>query len=278
MFPTFKWKKAVGLMLVVLTGIGLLAAVEKRTDVRICRRVAVWIDDGKPEHGFVTATDVRSLLTTDGGPLVGKRLERLNLKALEARVRSNGLVRECQVAADLSGTLNVRVWQHRPLARLVERSGGSADADGYLNAEGDLLPLSDHYTARVVLVSGPYFERLPNLRARRHEDLRALLQLIATNPFWNAQIAQVVVERDGSVTLLPTVGSHEIAFGPPNDLEAKFRKLNVFYAQILPARGWDAYQRVSVAFKNQVVCEESPESANPTSAKLMNTSPPKPHH
>lgn len=261
MFPTFKWKKAAGLALVVLTGVGLLAAVEKRTDIRTCRRVAVLIDDGKPEHGFVTPADVRSLLNADGGGLVGKRLERLNLKALEARVRSNGLVRECQVAADLSGTLNVRVWQHRPIARLVER-GGSAEADGYLNAEGDLLPLSDHYTARVLLVAGPYFERLPNLRAKRHEDLRALLNHIAADPFWNAQIAQVVVERDGEVILLPTVGSQEIAFGPPTDLESKFRKLTVFYTQILPARGWDAYQRVSVAFKNQVVCEESPQSAN----------------
>lgn len=256
MFPTFKWKKAAGLLLVVLTGIGLLAAVEKRTDVRTCRRVVVLIDDGKPQHGFVTTADVRSLLAAEGGALVGKRLEQLDLKALEARVRSNGLVRECQVATDLSGVLNVRVWQHRPIARLVER-GGSADADGYLNAEGDLLPLSDHYTARVLLVSGPYFERLPNLRAKRHQDLRALLGLLAADPFWNAQIAQAVVERDGSVTLLPTVGAHEIALGPPTDLEAKFRKLKLFYAQILPVRGWDAYQRVSVAFKNQVVCEES---------------------
>lgn len=261
MFPTFKWKKAAGLALVVLAGVGLLAAVEKRTDVRICRRVAVLIDDGNPEHPFVTAADVRALLAADGGTLVGKRLERLDLKALEARVRSNGLVRECQVAADLSGTLNVRVWQHRPIARLVER-GGSADADGYLNAEGDLLPLSDHHTARVLLVSGPYFERLPNLRAKRHDDLRAMLRFVAADPFWNAQIAQAVVDRDGDVTLLPTVGPREIAFGPPTDLEAKFRKLKVFYTQILPARGWGAYHRVSVAFKNQVVCEEPPESAN----------------
>ena len=265
-------------MLVVLTGIGLLAAVEKRTDVRICRRVAVWIDDGKPEHGFVTATDVRTLLASDGGSPVGKRLERLNLKALEARVRSNGLVRECQVSIDLSGTLNVRVWQHQPIARLVERSGGSADADGYLNAEGDLLPLSDHHTARVLLVTGPYFERLPNLKAKRHEELREFLRFVTADPFWNAQIAQAIVERDGEVTLLPAVGTHEIAFGVPANTEAKFRRLKIFYTQILPARGWDAYQRVSVAFKNQVVCEESPESANPKSANSMNTSPPKPRH
>jgi cell division protein FtsQ len=277
MFPTFKWKKAAGVLLVVLTSVGLLAAVEKRTDIRTCRRVAVLIDDGKPEHQFVNASDVEALLVTDGGSLVGKRLEGLNLKALEARVRSNGLVRECQVSTDLSGTLKVRVWQHRPVARLIER-GGNADADGYLNTEGDLLPLSEHYTARVLLVAGPYFERLPNLKERRHDDLRVLLHFVTTDPFWNAQIAQVVVERNGEVTLLPTVGTHEIALGVPTNVEAKFRKLKVFYTQILPARGWDAYQRVSVAFKNQVVCEESPQSANPKSAKSMNTSPPKPQN
>lgn len=264
MFPTFKWKKAAGVILVLLTGVGLLAAVEQRNEVRICRRVAVLMDDGKPEHGFVTADDVRGLLA-DGGSPVGKRLNRLNLKALEARVRSNGLVRECQAAIDLGGTLNVRVWQHRPIARLIERSGGSADADGYLNADGDLLPLSEHYTARVLLVAGPYFERLPNLKAKRHEGLRTLLQFIAADRFWNAQIAQVMVERDGDVTLLPEVGSHEIAFGAPTEPEAKFKKLAVFYKQILPAKGWDAYRRVSVHYKNQVVCEEAlnPPTQNP---------------
>lgn len=248
----------------LLTGVGLLAAVEQRNEIKTCRRVAVLVDDGKPEHEFVTAADVRSLLT-DGGSPVGKRLNRLDLKALEARVRSNGLVRECQAAVDLAGTLNVRVWQHRPIARLVERTGGSADADGYLNADGDLLPLSEHYTARVLLVSGPYFERLPNLKAKRHDELRALLRFIAADRFWNAQIAQVTVERNGDVMLLPEVGSHEIAFGGPTEPEAKFRKLAVFYKQILPAKGWDAYRRVSVQYKNQVVCEEAlnPPTQNP---------------
>jgi cell division protein FtsQ len=262
MFSTFKWKKALWIGLGVLGGAGLLAAAKQRYESRRCQRVNVVIDDGRPGPGFVTAADVRRLLT-DNGPLVGRTLDRLDLKALEARVRSNGLVRECQAAADLSGTLNVRVWQHRPIARLIERRGVGSDADGYLNEEGDLLPLSEHYTARVLLVAGPYFERLPNLRGAKHEALRVLLRYITADPFWNAQIAQVEVDDDGDVTLLPAVGNHRILFGPPTDPEAKFRKLTVFYTKILPARGWSAYQTVSVQFKNQLVCEPPPNPPTP---------------
>ncbi len=261
MFSTFKWKKAIWVSLVVLGSVGLLAAVEQRYEARRCQRVEVRIDGGRPEHGFITAADVRRLVA-DGGPVVGRRLDQLDLKALEARVRSNGLVRECQVAADLGGTLNVRVWQHRPIARLVERHGVGSNADGYLNAEGELLPLSEHYTARVLLVAGVYFERLPNLTAPRHAALRTLLRFITADPFWNAQVAQVVVERNGEVTLVPQVGNHQIEFGLPTEPEAKFRKLKIFYTQILPVKGWDAYQRVSVKFKNQLVCVP-PNPPNP---------------
>ncbi|MBC7891234.1 MAG: hypothetical protein H7Y12_03395 [Sphingobacteriaceae bacterium] len=266
MFSTFKWKKAVGVTLAVLGSLALLATIERQRSIRRCQRIVVRIDDGQPTQRLITADDVRRLVTSsEAGPVLKQRLDRLDLKALEARVRSNGLVKECQIAADLSGTLTVRVWQHQPIARLIERRGLGNEADGYLNAAGEVLPLSEHYAARVLLVSGPYFDRLPNLTAPRHRALVELLKYIATDAFWNAQIAQVMVERDGDVSLLPQVGNHLIGFGAATEPEAKFRKLKIFYKQIIPSKGWNAYSRVSVRFRNQLVCEPAalPAKTNP---------------
>jgi len=39
------------------------------------------------------------------------------------------------------------------------------------------------------------------------------------------------------------------------DLEIKFKKLDIFFKEILPLRGWDAYQAVNVQYKDQIVCD-----------------------
>lgn len=259
MLSTFKLTKLIWIALVTTGSLGLLAAVERQRANRCCRQLDIIVDEGRATHPFVSISDIRYLLTEAGTkPLVGTQLDRLNLKRLEARVKSEGLVKECQIGADLSGSLNIAVTQHQPIARLIERQGIRNDEDGYLNAEGQILPTSDHYTARVLLLSGPYFDRINSLTAPRYATLMKFVKYVVNDPFWRAQIAQVQVDRDGDMTLLPQVGSHHIEFGPPDEPEAKFLKLKLFYKQILPAKGWDTYQRVSVRYRNQIVCEPKP--------------------
>ncbi|MCY7353334.1 MAG: hypothetical protein LH606_22180 [Cytophagaceae bacterium] len=256
MFSTFKLRKWIWITLVTLGTLGLLAAAERQHANRRCRGLNITVDEGQSAHRFVSPDDVKQLITNTGTePLVNTRLDRLDLKMLEARVKSEGLVKECQIGVDLSGNLNIAVTQHQPIARLIERQGVRNDADGYLNAEGQILPTSEHYTARVLLISGVYFDKVTSLTAPRYAPLMKFINYVVNDPFWRAQVAQIQVERDGAITLFPQVGSHRIEFGPPDEPEAKFLKLKLFYKQILAARGWDAYKRVSVRYRNQIVCE-----------------------
>ena len=86
-------------------------------------------------------------------------------------------------------------------------------------------------------------------------DLLQLLNHINNDKFWRAQIAGIVVKKDGELNMLPQVTKQEIVFGLPEDLEEKFKKLKVFYKQVLPNKGWNTYSMVNVKFKNQLVCE-----------------------
>jgi len=38
-------------------------------------------------------------------------------------------------------------------------------------------------------------------------------------------------------------------------IEEKFRKLMVFYKEILPQKGWTRYERVNLKYEGQVVAE-----------------------
>jgi len=84
-----------------------------------------------------------------------------------------------------------------------------------------------------------------------------LLKFIQEDKFWKAQITHMHIAKDMQVSLFTQVGGQEIEFGPATDPELKFEKLMAFYEKVVPARGWNAYRKVSVKFRNQIVCQKS---------------------
>jgi hypothetical protein len=51
----------------------------------------------------------------------------------------------------------------------------------------------------------------------------------------------------------PAIGDHRIDFGDGDDIEAKFRRLYLFYSEVLSRVGMDKYDRIDVSYSGQVV-------------------------
>ena len=54
--------------------------------------------------------------------------------------------------------------------------------------------------------------------------------------------------------MAPKIGDHVIELGSPDDLDSKFDNLLAFYRKGMPRAGWDTYSKISLKFKDQVVC------------------------
>ncbi len=257
MFSTFKstrkWLLTIGGL---LTLFGLIAFTEIRHGQKHVRDVIVRLNqvDG---HHFLTKRDVMGYLTNEGAdPVRGNDYAEVDFRRLEGRLRQHGLVKNCQVARDLQGNLLVTVEQPRPVARLVTNGDGPRSASGqYISEEGRFFPVSMNYTARVPILTGTFFEKNRSLQSQRNRPLLDLLVLLQNEPFWRAQIAELAVDEQGDVTMWPQVGGHRIELGPPTNVDAKLRKLKLFYTDVLPAKGWNYYSRVNVQYRNQIVCE-----------------------
>ncbi|GAA4468108.1 hypothetical protein GCM10023189_52860 [Nibrella saemangeumensis] len=248
---TWLWTLGAGLLL-----LGLLAFTEVRHNQKRCQAIIVRIKelDG---HRFLSQRDVKRYLTRDGtDPIVGDLFTDIDLRELEKRLAQYGLISKCQLSRDLSGNLIVDIEQPRPLARLITSGNGLRTASGrYISEEGRFFALSMNYSARVPLVTGGYFENRRSLSTEKTQPLLNLLRFIHADPFWRAQVAELEVDRNGEVILFPQVGEHQIEIGEPTDVETKFKKLKVFYKHVLPLNGAQAYKRVSVQYRNQIVCE-----------------------
>jgi cell division protein FtsQ len=247
----------------VLGGILLGALVffaEFRQTEKRCKGIIVKLDE-MAEYPFFTEKDIKDIITVKGiDEIEGMSFSKINLKGLEKRILKNRLIKKCEVYRDLSGNLVVAIEQHRPVGRLIastleEGSFLSASQGGYLTETGEIVPLSQRFAARSVLVSGDFFDKKQNLKSSAGKNLISFLVNLQQNSFWKAQVAEVIVGIDGELTLVPQVGQHRIDFGLPDDIDIKFKKLKIFYKTILPLRGWEKYKRVSVKFKNQIVCE-----------------------
>lgn len=256
MFHNFKFKKWITWGFLSITLLVIIGFAESQQTAKHCKNVIIDIDKGEAENFFVTKADVERLLNDNGQEgIKGKAYTALNFKELESRVLSNRLVKNCQVARDLKGDLLVELEQHRPIARITFTGGLSSMQDLYVSKDGSFLPMSEHYTSRVMLLSGIYFEKRRHLKSAKDQTLLALLNYIEKDPFWKAQLAQAEVNSHQEVTFIPQIGNHRIDFGSPEGMEAKFEKIKIFYKNILPAKGWGHYSKVTVKYRNQIVCE-----------------------
>lgn len=203
---------------------------------------------------FTDGLEVIDLMTDSNKEyLVGERIKEINQKSLEAKVEGNPFVKDAQVYRNLKGDLEVKVTQSKPIARVF--LGGTSDR--YIDSQGRILPVNAKHTARVPLLETEFeFGWEANMKESSYgSKVFELLEFIEADDFWKAQIAHIVVKEDGDIELYPQVTKQKIEFGKPELFEEKFSKIMTFYKEILPQKGWNHYNRVSVKFKNQIICE-----------------------
>lgn len=204
---------------------------------------------------FIDESDIVDLMQLDEENLKGASLDKLNLKQIETRIKKNRFVKDAQLYSDLKGNLVVKATLRRPVARLIRNDG----PDGYIAEDGTVMPVSDKFTTRVVLISGSYIRGLLSLenlnKTEETKNLMTMLDMIREDDFWRAQIAQLDIDSKGHINIMPQIGGQIIEFGVANNLETKFKKMKIFYKEILPQRGWNTYKRVNLEYEGQIIAE-----------------------
>ncbi len=237
----------------IITMLVLISLAGYKNVARQVANVQVEIND---QHGdfFTDQLEVIDLINDKGGDYVlGLQVGNLDLDVLESRVEKHPFIKDAQVYKDIEGNLMIRVEQARPIARVLKKNA----SDHYIDENGRLLPTITKHTSRVLILELEHaFSWEKNIQETDYgKELLELLRFINNDEFWKAQIAGIIVKSDGELTLLPQVTKQNIDFGMPTEYMEKFRKLRLFYTEVLPNKGWNTYERVNVKFENQLICE-----------------------
>lgn len=241
-------------VLVLCALLVLIAFAEREQHETSVKEISITIDNLNDNH-FIDEEDVRGLMQMKNESLIGATISSINLKEVEKKIKANRFIEDAELYSDLKGNLLVNVELRRPIARIVRNDG----PDGYIAEDGTVMPVSEKFTTRVVLISGSYARNLlaqQNINGTEEgKQLMEMLELIRDDDFWKAQIAQLDIDSKGRVTLFPQVGDERIEFGRPEKVEEKFKKLMIFYKEILPVKGWNKYTRVNLEYEGQLVAE-----------------------
>jgi cell division protein FtsQ len=207
------------------------------------------------ENYFLDEDDIVELMKLDKENLKGATLDRLNMKSLENKIKAHRFVEDAELYSDLKGNLIVKATLRRPIARIVRNDG----PDGYIAEDGTVMPVTEKYTARVMLLSGAFARQLLQVRnlneIEEGKQVLEMLHMIRDDDFWKAQIAQLDIDSKARINIFPQIGNERIEFGKPENLEVKFKKLRIFYKEILPQQGWNKYERVNLEYEGQIIAE-----------------------
>ena len=201
--------------------------------------------------GFVSDTDV-SMECGDLYSLISSTTrENLDLNALEQAITTMPVGETANVASLCDGSLHINVSPMVPVARVFDPTGHSY----YINAKGKRVLADARYHVDVPVVIGNF-----DSSKMKAEALLPMLSHIAKDPTLNALVSTVKTTPKGDIVIVPVIRGQVINFGDTSNVADKFSRLKTFYTEVLPVKGWNTYDTISVKWAKQIVASRRVKS------------------
>lgn len=235
----FNWAN-IRLVLMFTLVIFLFSFTSKRNQNRKLTKSVVFFEGNNAP--FVKQETVNKLLIENKKEVTSIQKVTLDLNTLEKKLNAQEMIEKSDVFVSIDGVLKAVVKQKTPIARVFDNVGSF-----YIDYEGNRMPLSTNFTARVPLVSG-------GINKKNNEDLAALLRLIYDDSFLKKNIIGIQVMPNGSLKMLNRNFDYQIDFGRMINVERKFNNYKAFFQKAVLDSSLYKYKKIDLRFTEQVVC------------------------
>ncbi|HRL71510.1 MAG: cell division protein FtsQ [Flavobacterium sp.] len=235
----FNWTN-IRLLLMFVLVIFLFSFTSKRNENRKLKKsVILFVGNTEP---FVKQETVNKLLIENNEGVSSIQKVNLDLNKLEKNLNAQEMIEKSDVYVSIDGVLKAVVRQKTPIARIFDNEGSF-----YIDYEGNRMPLSTNFTARVPLVSG-------GINKNNNEDLAQLLRIIHDDPFLKKNIIGIEIMPNGSLKMHNRNFDFQIDFGKLINMEHKFKNYKAFFQKAVLDSSLYKYKKIDLRFTEQVVC------------------------
>lgn len=249
------------ILLVIYLAVSCIWA-NRRADNELCAGLEgnkVAIDDPL-QTGFVTADGLTAEIAPMLGDLTARKLSDIDLDSLRRYLIGLDKIETAEVMRLTDGTLRVRVVPMVPVARIWPLKG----PDFYVNREGKRILASATYRIDVPQITGQFSPTA----------LMPLLDYLKKDTDADKLVTMIAAADTTNIILIPAIRGHVINLGDASDTAGKFARLRRFYAEVMPVKGWEYYDTISLKWANQIVAtrrhDKLPDLSIPVIGELEN--------
>lgn len=219
-------------------------------DDRLCNGIRIEVSD--PDNSrFVTskevAKEIKSFTKTNGRV----RLAEINTDSIELLLNSIDKIESatCRVLTD--GYILIDVKPMCPVARVFDKG-----VSYYLNKDGKRISADARYHVDCPVISGNFSESFTP-----HHILPVVYKIEADSTL-TSLVTHIKADGPTNIILVPMIHGHVINIGDTDNLNDKFYRLSRAYKDILPVKGWNFYDTISVKWNGQIVATRRAKKLN----------------
>ena len=226
-------------LLAYVVGMELWARSEAERNT--CKGVTITMDE-KGLSDTITVRGVKDKLLRYPRKIVGAPVNLVNTLDIENYLMRLNNFEDVKCYLSSNGYLNVAITPMIPEIRVFD-----GNKSYYVNKDGKRIDSNADFFADVPVVSGHFNSRF------RPEDVLPVVRFVRNDPQLSELVSMFSAKDKDNIILVPRITGHVINFGDTTRLPEKRRALLTAYKKIIPFKGWEEYDTISVRFRGQIV-------------------------
>lgn len=233
-----KW---VLLLLLAAYSVGMTVWAHSEARRHVCKSINVEVEGNNMMDSMIRR-GVKYELSRYTPRIIGSPLHTLNTRRIESYLASlnNFESVDCMVSSD--GKLQVSVVPLVPVMRVFFK-----DNSYYINREGKHIESRAEFYNDVPIVSGEFSRKFQPVA------VLPLVRFIQNDERMSDYVSMIVAKGPNDLLIVPRVKGHIVNFGDTTRLPEKWENLKLFYQKVMPYKGWEEYDTISVKFRGQIV-------------------------
>lgn len=221
--------------------VGMAIWANSEADKHSCRGIAVTISGGGITD-TTTRQGVLTMLSKYPERIRGVPVNRVNTLGIENYLMNLNNFEDVKCFITSQGYLSVNIRLMVPEVRVFD-----GEASYYMNKDGKRLDSNAEFFVDMPVLTGNFNKKF------RPKEILPLIRFIQKDSILRNIVTMYVATDRNNILLVPRFSGHVVNFGDTTRLAEKRDALLTAYRNIMPYKGWQTYDTISVKFKGMIV-------------------------